>query len=788
MNRIKKAAGRLVKKIIDKFVGAGLDQEMVRAEGEALAQYPRENKEIVRTMAAEGCVLLKNDGALPLDKSEEAAVFGRCQYDWFYVGYGSGGNVNAPYKVNLIEGLKNAGAAFNEQLAETYHKWITEPDNIADEGWWGHWPFSHPEMNIDPDTVKKAAETSKTAVCVIGRAAGEDRDNKLEKGSYFLTDADLKMLDIVTAMFEKTGVVLNIGGIIDMSWTSRYGEKLSAILIAWLGGMESGNAVCDVLYGDVNPCGKLPDTIGISYESYPSSSNFGGKKQTVYEEGVFAGYRYFDANPEKVLWRFGFGLSYTAFEIEPEGSPEFDENTGKITVKAKITNTGALAGKEVFRLYCRAPEGSIQKPIRVLAGFAKTRLLSPGESQVLEVNFDRKYISSFCDSSHSFILEPGQYVFEAQLDSPPSFKHMGEFTVESEMVIEKCLPACLPIVDLKSRIEKHLPAAIKYTGDKGIKLEDVSAGKASLDEFIAQLSPEELEALTRGHGMMDSGLGTPGNAGTIGGVIPSLQEKGVWTLTCADGPAGLRLKKYCTLMPCGTAIAAAWNVELTEKLHRMIGEEMDRLGIDMQLSPGMNIHRNPLCGRNFEYFSEDPVLSGKTAAAVIRGVQSAGKSSCPKHFACNNQEKKRNTCDSQLSQRALREIYLRNFEIAVKEASPLAIMTSYNKINGVWSHYNYDLATTILRSEWGFSGLVITDWWMRRSKSPEFPRIRDNAYRVRAGVDVLMPGNMDRISKKYRSDGTLLKTLGKPDGITLGEIQASARRTLELLLALKTKK
>ncbi|MGX8688057.1 MAG: glycoside hydrolase family 3 protein, partial [bacterium] len=244
-------------------------------------------------------------------------------------------------------------------------------------------------------------------------------------------------------------------------------------------------------------------------------------------------------------------------------------------------------------------------------------------------------------------------------------------------------------------------------------------------------------------------------------------------------------KKYCALIPCGTALSSTWNTELAEELGRKTGEEMIHYGVDVQLSPGMNIHRNPLCGRNFEYFSEDPLLSGKTASAVVRGVQSTGRASCPKHFACNNQETKRNTNDSRVSERALREIYLRNFEIVVREARPLAIMTSYNKVNGVWSHYNYDLATTVLREEWGYEGMVMTDWWMQKAASPEFPALKNNAYRVRAQVDVLMPGDMGHMAKKYKSDGSLLKTLGRPDGITRGELQRTAGNVLRLVLKLK---
>jgi beta-glucosidase len=285
---------------------------------------------------------------------------------------------------------------------------------------------------------------------------------------------------------------------------------------------------------------------------------------------------------------------------------------------------------------------------------------------------------------------------------------------------------------------------------------------------------------------MGSSLGVAGNAGAFGGILPSLRDKGIPPVITADGPSGLRLRKYCALLPNGTALASTWDDKLVEELFAHIGKEMIKHGVDVVLSPGMNLHRNPLCGRNFEHFSEDPLLTGKMAAAIVRGVQSQGVSCCPKHFACNNQETKRNTNDSRVSQRALREIYLRGFEIVVKEAKPNTIMTSYNKINGVWSHYNYDLVTTVLRKEWGFDGVVITDWWMQKSKSPEFPNIKDNAYRVRAQVDVLMPGDMGHLNKKYKSDGTLLKTLGKPEGMTRAELQRTAKNVLQLIL--KTRK
>ncbi len=770
MNRLEKKLGKVIQRVIDSAMGSGLAQEMTVAQGE---RYVTPGiGELIRAAGAESCVLLKNDGTLPLDPAKKVAVFGRCQLDWFYVGYGSGGDVHAPYRVNLIDGLRHADVPFDTELLRTYQAWTQEEDNAAYDGWWGHWPFNYPEMPLTDELVRKAAAESAAAICVIGRAAGEDRENTLTKGSYYLTDAETAMLDAVTAAFAKTVVVMDVGSVMDMSWTEKYGERLSAILVVWQGGMESGNAVCDVLYGKVNPCGKLPDTIARHYEDYPSAAHFGGKAYNDYAEDIFVGYRYFDRHPEKVLYPFGFGLSYTTFEMQPVGF-------ARDSVAVRVTNTGNYAGKEVVALYCRQPAGKLPKAERVLVAFGKTGKLQPGESQELTLHFDDKAVSSYDEASHAFVLEPGDYRFET------NGAEVGAFTADAWTVVEQCRPICSPAVDLKARILCELPKAIPQTGDQGITLSDVKVGKATLDAFIAQLSNAELEALTRGHGMMGSPLGAPGNAGVFGGVIPSLREKGVAPVICCDGPAGLRMQRYCSLMPCGTALAATWNTELVETLHQKIGEEMAHYGVDIQLAPGMNLHRNPLCGRNFEYFSEDPTLSGKMAAAAVRGVQSTGKASCPKHFACNNQETKRNTNDSRVSERALREIYLRNFEIVVKEAKPLTIMTSYNKVNGVWSHYNYDLVTTVLRGEWGFEGTVMTDWWMQKSKSPEFPKLRNNAYRVRAQVDVLMPGDMGHMAKKYKSDGSLLKTLGQPEGITRGELQRTAKNVLRLILKLK---
>ena len=325
----------------------------------------------------------------------------------------------------------------------------------------------------------------------------------------------------------------------------------------------------------------------------------------------------------------------------------------------------------------------------------------------------------------------------------------------------------------------------------------VTLRPVNIDEVLSQLTLKEKASLVVGAGYKSMLAGTfgfkvpvPGAAGMTR-AVPRL---GIPSIILSDGPAGVRIEPkrkgskgsfYCTGFPIGSLLSSTWNTELVEKVGRAIGNEALEYGVDVLLAPGMNIQRNPLCGRNYEYYSEDPLLSGRIAAAYVRGVQSQGVGTSVKHFAANNQETNRFWNDSRVDEDVLREIYLRNFEIVVKEAKPLTIMTSYNKINGVWSHYNYDLVTTVLRKEWGFDGVVMTDWWMRKSASPEFPQLKNNAYRVRAQVDLLMPGDMGHVAKKYSSDGSLLKTLGTPGGIKLAELQRTAKNTLEAIIRLR---
>ena len=800
---------KITEKIISSVVNFGMkivngvsQDEAQKALGEVTVTDGM--PEILRRAAAEGAVLLKNDGVLPFSENSTVSLFGRVQRDWFFTGYGSGGDVKKPYGVDLVDGVKNCEKLnLNLELAEIYDKWRSQ--NPIDHGYWGHWPRFYPDMPLTDGIVKNAAEKSDCAVFIIGRSSGEDRENALEKGSYYLTDEERKNLDIITSRFDSVTVLLNIGSIIDMSWLAEYGDKIGAVMIVWQGGMESGNAVSDLLCGNVSPCGKLSDTVAKSYEAYPSAQSFGNKEYNEYAEDIFVGYRWFETfKKEDVIYPFGYGLSYTDFDVTFESCERIDDG---ITVECAVKNTGErFSGKQIVQVYLEKPCGALGNPARELVGFAKTKSLMPGESEKLAIFVPDEYFYSYDDNGNSgfafsYVLQKGEYSLYLGSDVRSAEKiwsYYQEDTVSVEQLSQTSAPQVPferfvrtenglikePVkcreYDLRQIILDNLPSPVPMTGDVGYKLSDVKSGKVTMEQFVAQLDLDELEAISRGAYKMDSPLGANGNAGALGGVTESLRRKGVPPVITTDGPSGIRLLSYCSLIPIGTLLACSFDTALVKDVYSLISGEMKEKGSNILLAPGMNIHRNPLCGRNFEYYSEDPLLTGLMAAAAVEGIQSAGVSACPKHYACNNQEYNRTGNDSRVSERALREIYLKGFEICIKNAKPKCIMTSYNKINGVWGHYNYELCQRILRGEWHYEGMVMTDWWMRPSKSPEFPKMRDNAYRVRGSVDVLMPGG-DRVGKE-KPDGTLLKTLGKADGITSGEMQRTAMRVLNLCL------
>ena len=803
---IRDSANKIVGKVVN-TVTSSVSQTSAKKNK---TKYPviEGLRKTCRQACAESFVLLKNEGdVLPLTKAHTVSVFGRIQYDTFFVGYGSGGDVNAHKCVSIMDGLKaNGDIRLNADLAETYRKWVRE--NRVDNGYWGHWPMCYPEMHVNEALAAKAAALSDTALVLFGRAAGEDRENTLTKGSFYLTNEEENLLKCVRKYFDRVAVVLNIGNIIDFSWVETY--DIPCVGICWQGGMETGNGLADALSGRVNPCGHLTDTVARRYEDYPTARNFGGKNKNHYEEDIFVGYRYFETfAPNAVLFPFGHGLSYTSFEIRPNG---LSDAGNSVIAAIGVKNTGAVPGKAVVQLYYEIAGDALPTPKRQLAAFCKTALLAPGETELCQLKVPKAALACYddlgaTDFSFAWVLQKGDYRFYAGLsvrDTVPA----GAFTQTKNALIRQCaqtaapketehLMRLRPIVteagtyktyepaptaeyNLKEEILRHLPPTLEENEDRDASFLDVLEGKLSLEAFTASLNNEELEAITRGDYVMNSPLGPTGNAGVFGGVLQSLRDRDVPPVTTTDGPSGIRLAASSALLPSGTALACVYDPALVRELYALLGEEMTDRGSDVLLAPGMNIHRDPLCGRNFEYFSEDPLISGRTAAAVVSGLKDAGVSGCPKHFACNNQETNRTKNNSVLSERALREIYLRGFEICVKTAEPAVLMTSYNQINGVWGHYQYELVTKILRGEWGYKGLVITDWWMQKSASPEFPALRDQAYRVRAGVDVLMPGG-GRTGKK-EPDGTLLETLGKENGVTRGELQAAAMNVLRFVL------
>ena len=789
--------------VVKLFGGVPQDETLKRSKKKIITEGM---PELARQVAAEGTVLLENS-VLPLNKGEKISVFGRIQLDYFYAGYGSGGDVNTPYTVSPMEGFGNCeDLIVNENLANIYSEWVKK--HKAEHGGWGTWPHFHPEMPLSSEQVANAREFGERAVIFIGRSSGEDRECLLEKGSYYISDLELDMVKKVTDRFEKPILIFNFGCIMDMSWLEPFKDKLGAIIIAWQGGMESGNALADILSGKASPSGRLTDTIAKDYIDYPSSANFGKKEFLNYEEDIYVGYRWFETfDKDSVIYPFGYGLSYTDFEVS---FVSMKERVGSFEFTVKVKNVGDFASKETVCIYLEKPCGKLGNPSRSLVAFAKTKTLNSNEEEILLLKVEQYALSSFDDSgitghTNSYVIEEGGYsfylggdvrsankIYEYGVESDLLFRKVEEVAAPREpfeviMAVEengervaKKVPVTLAKKDLKKEILDNLPKGLDITGDKGYLLSDVKVGKISMDEFVAQFSLDELEVITRGDFTMNSPQGAKGNVGVFGGTIPSLHKKGIPPISTNDGPSGIRLYETCSLIPIGALLAATFDYNLVKEIHVLVGREMNRCKSDVLLSPGMNIHRNPLCGRNFEYYSEDPYLSGMIAAASVEGVQSTGVSACPKHFACNNQELNRTKNDSRVSGRALREIYVKGFEICINKAKPMNIMTSYNKINGVWAHYHYELCTNLLREEWGYEGNVMTDWWMQHGSSPEFSTLRDSAYRVRSQVDVLMPGGWH--FKPSKVDNTLLETYGKEDGITLGEMQRCAKNVLRFVM------
>ena len=735
--------------------------------------------ELSRRAAAEGTVLLKNEnGLLPLKRGTRVAVFGKAQYDYVKGGGGSG-EVNTEYVRNIYDGLK---IKHNEGKISLYDGLIDFYKIEVEKQYVNGTEIGETEEPIIPKELLEGAKAyTDTAIITICRFSREARDRKGEPydGDFYLSHQEEEMVNTVINNFKNVIAVINAGAQTDTEWYHS-NDKVSSVLYAWQGGMEGGLATADILCGDVNPSGKLVDTFAKKFSDYPSSESFEESKDYVkYYEDIYVGYRYFETVEKakgRVNYPFGFGLSYTTFEIK---NINVYQDGDKIKVSADVINSGKVCGREVVQVYFSAPQGKLGKPALELAAFVKTPLIEPGDRKCVFAEFKIADMASYDDigkiKKSAYVLEKGIYKFYVGNSVRNTIKAEFEYKTDDDIIVEQLSCRCAP-----SRLEKRMlsdgsfekleqqtsnefennfePNNENPPKEKAM-LADVANGKVTLGKFMAQLTDEQLVSLT-------CGKPCTGVANTCG--MGDLKEFGVPNVMTADGPAGLRINKNVgvntTAFPCATMIACTWNPDLMYKVGEAGAKEVKENNIGIWLTPALNIHRNPLCGRNFEYFSEDPLIAGQMAAAKVNGIQSQHIAASAKHFCANNKEVNRMESDSILSERALREIYLRGFEICVKQSQPWTVMTSYNIVNGVRASENYDTITGILRGEWGFNGMVTTDWENHATQSAE----------LKAGNDMKMPyGHPDKVMAAL-----------KEGEISRAEIEACVRRILEMILKL----
>ncbi|MDF2155183.1 glycoside hydrolase family 3 protein [Vibrio sp. CAU 1672] len=789
-----------------------------------ISQVQKRLVPVSRQAAAEGIVLLKNaDAVLPVRASDTLSLFGRCQIDTYRSGTGSGGAVNVPYAISALDGLRaNSRVRINEELVAVYQDWIAQHPFDDGGGGWAAEPWFQQEMPLTDELVAEAAAQSNKAMVFIGRTAGEDQDNADAPGSYRLTECEQDMLTKVARHFSEVIVVMNVTNIMDMAWldTIEGHASIKAVLYSWAAGMEGGHGLADVISGRQSPSGRLTDTIAYRLADYPSSANFGRTDRNLYAEDIYVGYRYFETfNPEAVQFEFGAGLSYTEFRRELVQYRQQGEGVAAVLhFDIEVTNLGReFAGKEVVQLYVEAPQGELGKPARVLAGFAKTEVILPGDSQLVRVSVPVASLASYDDGGQTghrncYVLESGRYQFYLGASVRRAEPIAATLELAQLLLVEVLSEACAPVqaferikpgkpndlgvyrleheavplrsVSLSERIHANLPRSLEMSGDQGITLMDVKQGKASLEAFVAQMTPEQLAILVRGEGMC-SPKATPGTAAAFGGVCDSLFALGIPVVAAADGPSGIRMDSghKATQVPIGTLLGCTWNPPLNQQLFNLIGQELRANQIDTLLGPGINIHRHPLNGRNFEYFSEDPLITGVMAAAQTLGLDEAGVTGTIKHFAANDQETARVDVDSIMSERALREVHIKPFEMAVKDGRASTIMTAYNPVNGHWTASNYDLNTTILRGEWGYTGIVMTDWWAKMNDPIEAGKEDKTftSFMLRAQNDLYMVVENDGAECNVMGDDTLeaLET-GR---LTLGELQRSAMNICRFIMS-----
>mgnify|MGYP003288337489 CR=1 FL=1 len=803
-----------------------------------IQKYETEHENEVRHLAGECMVLLENDGVLPFsDKIKKIALYGTGARHTVKGGTGSG-DVNVRKTVSIARGLEEAGFEivtedwldrYDRDLEEAQKTYLKKLKDMSDETGepsvilgFKH-PFQEPEQPIVEETDIKEADA---AIYVLARNSGEGKDRRAEKGDYYLSDRELQNIRFMTENYSNCVVLLNTGGVIDLTELRKI-SGVQAILLTGQTGNMGGHAVADVLMAKTVPSGKLTDTWARSYEDYPSSATFshrdGNLDDEYYSDGIYVGYRYFDTFGVMPLYCFGYGKSYTEFEIK---TMNVTADEKQVQVEVEVTNIGdKYPGKEVVQVYYSAPDGIMEKPTQELAGFAKTKLLAPGEKDVVTITFATTDMASFDAYDAAWVMEEGEYTIRvgnssrnteavAVIDLDEQVTTLQLKRLMRDTIAVRELHHMIPIFDIEFdfgvpaipfrimlQAENFKKELVEYEvmrrtlmdkrKDEVLTLEDVKAGNATLDELTAQLTVEEMAELCVGTERRNGDGNVIGSAsscvpGAAGDTTSSLLEtRKVPNLIQADGPAGLRLETPCTAIPIATTLAQSWDMDLIHRMGELVGEEMKQLHVDLWLAPGMNIHRNPLCGRNFEYYSEDPVLTGLCAATETKGVQSQkGKGTTIKHFAGNNQEDNRMFTNAHISERALREIYLKGFEIAVKTAQPYAIMTSYNLINGVHSANNYDMLQNIARDEWGFEGLVMTDWYTSQDTtemgmvSPSGKYSHSSSVQcIKAGNDLQMPGCQQNVDD-------IVEAVNEGKEITKADLQRCAKHILSV--ALKT--
>lgn len=819
-----------------------------------ISEREKRNMRRSRNIAAQGMVLLENDGVLPLAVNKQnIALYGNGGRNTVKGGTGSG-DVNSRLVVNIEQGLEEAGYNITtKRWLEEYAKSVEEAEkkyneeirklaeidaHAADMRTFTH-PFKEPAVGEVTQGDLEQSDTD-TAIYVLSRNSGEGKDRTPAEGDYELFESEKEAIRRICGYYKKVVVVLNVGGVIDTKFF-RETQGIGALLLMSQAGNIGGCALADVLTGKVTPSGHLASTWAENYTDYPSAKTFaaqnGNLDDEYYEEGIYVGYRFFDTFGVTPAYPFGYGKSYTAFEVKTK-KVSLSGNT--VEIVAEVKNTGdTYAGKEVVQVYYSSPAGRLEKPYQELAAYGKTKLLQPGESQDLVLAFQAETMASYDTSSASYVLEAGIYYIRVGTHSRNTKIAAG--LILGQEVVTECLTnlikpdaeiALLSAEDAvpytyegeaeeKAQCEiftldagklsfykaayqkenKELPGTDKTNK---ITADDVLEKRATLDELVSQLTIPEMAELCVGtarHGLGSSSVVgaastlCPGAAGDTSCIM--IDDRNIRNLVLADGPAGLRLKisfveegvqyyQFCTAIPIAVLLAQTWDVDLIEEAGDIVGEEMNELGVTLWLAPGMNIHRNPLCGRNFEYYSEDPLVSGKCAAADTRGVQKhPGIGTTIKHFALNNQEDNRMHTNAHIDERTIREIYLKGFEIAVRESQPMAIMTSYNLINGIHAANHYDLLTAIARDEWGFAGIIMTDWGttggIEMEPGKTFKYAPSNAAGcVKAGNDLTMPGKQEDVDEIIRSVGA--KEGEVPCPLTLGDLQACAKRILSIVL------